>query len=153
MCWIFALPEGRSESRLWGRILQTSNNPKDVLARTLWGEARGEGIEGMVAVANVVMNRVKANRWANDIIGVIMQPKQFSVWNLGDPNRPLMQRVTERDKQFRQALEIADKALSDDLDDITNGADHYHTRAVSPRWSRGQTPVARIGRHVFFRLG
>ena len=124
----------------------------DTLARTLWAEARGEGTRGMHAVANVVMNRVAARRWANDVIGVIKQPRQFSPWTRTDPQHSRMLAVTVADPQFREAQAIAMKAVLGDLEDITGGADHFHTRTVSPAWSRGRTPVAEIGRHVFFRL-
>lgn len=131
----------------------TASDPVDVLARTLWGEARGEGREGMHAVANVIMNRVKhPKRWHNDVVGVCQAPKQFSCWNKSDPNRAKLLAVTAYDPQFRIALEIAQAAVDGELEDITKGADHYHTHAVSPSWSRGQEPVAMIGNHRFFRL-
>jgi spore germination cell wall hydrolase CwlJ-like protein len=131
----------------------SSNNDIDTLARTCWGEARGEGLIGMEAVANVVLNRVAARRWPNTIAGVCLQPRQFSAWNRTDPNRARMLRVTISDQQFKQALDIADRAADGRLADRTNGADHFHTNAVRPSWSRNARPVATIGRHIFFRLG
>ena len=125
----------------------------DALARTLWGESRGEGRKGMEAVAATVMNRVRdPRRWPNNVTAVVKQPRQFSAWNASDPNRPLMQRVTEADRHFRMALEIAERALEGTLKDPTNGANHFHTHAVSPSWSRGKQPVKIIGNHRFFRL-
>ncbi len=65
----------------------------DVLARTLWGEARSEGHVGMEAVASVVLNRVKVARdhggkywWGANIVQVCQKPYQFSCWNRSDPN-------------------------------------------------------------------
>lgn len=125
----------------------------DILARTLWGEARGEGQRGMEAVAAVIMNRARhPTRWPNDPAGVAQQPWQFSAWNAGDPNRPLMQRVTSQDPQFHAALAIARRAIRGELTDPTGGANHFHTHAVAPSWSRGQTPVLILGGHRFFRL-
>lgn len=127
----------------------------DVLARTLWGEARGEQQpNGMEAVASVILNRVRARRFPNNIRDVIFQRSQFSAWNQSDPNRPRMLRVNDRDPQFRQALEIAQRATAGKLVDRTGGADHYHANWIAtPSWARGRTPTARIGRHVFYRLG
>src|SRR3546814_13540556 len=73
----------------------------DVLARTVWGEARGESVRGMEAVASVVVNRVRraiargGYWWGNDVVGVCLRPCQFSCWADGDPNRPEKRRVGE----------------------------------------------------------
>jgi len=130
------------------------------LARTMWGEARGEGRQGMHAVANVIMNRYeqgirsngKGRQFGRTVKEVAYKPWQFSVWNANDPNNALAGSVTESDPHFRSSLEIARKALARTLPDITNGADHYHTRAVAPNWSRGVSPVAVHGSHKFFDL-
>lgn len=129
------------------------SNAVDILARTLWGEARGEGRRGMHAVANVIANRANNPRWwGQDFISVCKAPWQFSVWNPDDVNLPKLLGVTQDDPQFRTALELAQLAVMGELEDITNGADHYHTHGVNPLWSQGQKPVASIGNHKFFRL-
>jgi len=126
---------------------------RDVTARTLWGEARGEGQRGMEAVAAVIMNRVRdPRRWPNTPAEVSQQPWQFSCWNANDPNLPQLMRVTDSDPQFRLALNIAERAITGILTDPTHGANHFHTHAVNPSWSRGVTPIAIIGNHRFFRL-
>ncbi len=130
----------------------------DVLARTLWGEARGEGIPGMQAVAAVVLNRVavatKRGRfwWGNTILQVCQKPYQFSCWNKTDPNFKKLADVEERDLHFATALRIARRAVIGKIDDPTNGATHYHAANILPFWARGQEPCARIGKHIFYRL-
>lgn len=130
----------------------------DVLARTLWGEARGEGSAGMEAVACVVLNRVKVAQergrywWGNNIIQVCQKPYQFSCWNRSDPNFRKLQAVDERDLYFATALRIARRAVIGALEDITSGATHYHARSVSPYWAKKETPGAVIGAHIFYRL-
>lgn len=58
------------------------------LAKTIYGEARGENIETMLAVAWVIRNRVNGPDWmGNDYRSVVLKPYQFSCWNEGDPNR------------------------------------------------------------------
>lgn len=134
---------------------------KRVLAQTMWGEARGEGYAGMQAVANVVMNRfkiaadspAKARQFGRTIEEICKKPYQFSAWNSNDPNFSKMINLSENDPQFRDALEIAERALRGTLPDITGGADHYHTYNVSPSWSQGETVIAQIGSHNFFKIG
>jgi spore germination cell wall hydrolase CwlJ-like protein len=124
----------------------------EILARTLWGEARGEGAAGMEAVAAVVVNRLKAGRprWGLDLGAVCLARRQFSCWNPGDPNRAKLLAVTPADPAFATALRIARRAASGLLPDPVLGATHYHTRGVMPGWSIGQRPVATIGRHLFY---
>ncbi len=130
----------------------------DVLARTLWGEARNQGTHGMHAVANVVMNRVTHAQkkgkfwWGNNVIQVCQKPYQFSCWNRDDPNFRKLQAVDESDLYFSSAVRIARRAVIGVLPDITNGATHYHTKVISPYWAKGKTPCADIGAHVFYRM-
>lgn len=130
----------------------------DVLARTLWGEARGEGGQGMEAVACVILNRVAVAEerggywWGKDIISVCQKPYQFSCWNRSDPNYRQLQAVTDKDIHFATAIRIARRAVANILIDITNGATHYHTKSIMPDWTQGQTPCAVIGNHIFYRL-
>lgn len=60
-----------------------------ILANTMWGEARNLGTEGMNAVGHVIKNRAEADtpRFGDGIKGVALKPKQFSCWNVSDPNR------------------------------------------------------------------
>ena len=132
----------------------------DVLARTLYGEARSESRAGVEAVAHVILNRVKHAQskggkfwWGHDIVSVCQTPYQFSCWNPGDPNRQKLMAVTDKNIHFVTCLRIARRAVYGGLgDDNTHGADHYHTTAVAPKWSYGRTPIAQFGTHVFFKL-
>ena len=76
-------------------------NPElNVLAQTIWGEARQEGTKGMIAVGNVIKNRAEANKkmFGQGIKGVALKPKQFSCWNEGDPNREKLKDILQYDK-------------------------------------------------------
>jgi hypothetical protein len=133
-------------------------NEADVrlLAATAWGEARSEGADGMRAVAHVIVNRV-GQRFGDSVETVIRAPKQFSAWNIGDPNRPLVQNPERYAtgganlETWRQAQEIARQVLSGQSVDPTNGALFYHTRAIRPWWSRYGQGRTVIGAHVFYR--
>lgn len=120
----------------------------DILARTIYGEARGEDWEGKIAVGHVVLNR--AIRRDTSAAHEAQRPWQFSCWNHNDPNRAKLLAVTEADAAFRECLRAAEAVLTGAEPDPTEGATHYHTPAVSPFWSRGKEPCAVIGGHLFF---
>jgi N-acetylmuramoyl-L-alanine amidase len=123
-----------------------------VVAQTLWGEARGEGERGIHAVANVIVNRVRRPCWwGADFESVCRKPWQFSCWNEKDPNRAKMEAVTTEDRSYWTCADIAERAVSGCLADITGGATHYHVIGLHPAWEKELTETARIGRHVFYR--
>lgn len=122
----------------------------DYMARTIWGEARGEGARGMQAVANVIMNRVNKGGWYGATIkDVVLKKWQFSVWNEGDPNRDKILNATQA--QLAQALDISKKVIKGELQDITGGATNYHATTVKPSWAAKMTKTVQIGNHVFYR--
>lgn len=120
------------------------------LARTIWGEARGEGQEGREAVAAVVLNRARRRKMS--IASVCLARLQFSCWNPDDPNRNRLVAVDEADDVFSECLDIAVMAVMGVLDDPTDGADHYfNPDLVRPSWAASMTKTASIGNHVFYR--
>ena len=133
---------------------QTTMDPIDILARTIWGEARGEPAGGMAAVASVIMNRVAHPRWwGTDVPSVCEKRWQFSCWNMDDPNRAKLLAVTPVDPQFRIALGIADEAINNRLPDSTHGADSYaDLRVCNPDWATAAHETVKIGNQTFYRL-
>lgn len=136
---------------------QPAQSTQDLLtlARTIWGEARGEGWQGMAAVAGVIMNRVKRPEWPGSVYAVCTQRLQFSAWNTNDPNYKKIQGLdlNSTDPEWRTALDIANRALNGTLGDITLGADHYYNPSVaSPDWADPYAVTAQIGNHVFLKL-
>lgn len=140
----------------------------DTLARTIYGEARGEGLSGMKAVACVVMNRLKKPGWwsrqkgddipDDTVQAVCRDPYQFSCWLHNDPNLPKLLLVNETDSTFKQALQIAEQAVDHGLTDITNGATSYHTikpprpdMKWPPYWADGMKECAVWGAHVYYK--
>ncbi|MCX2561087.1 cell wall hydrolase [Acetobacter farinalis] len=130
-------------------------SPVDIAARTAWGEARGEGVAGLHAVLNVIANRVaQPGWWGHDIVSVCTARSQFSCWNMTDPNRSALLRVTRADPQFRQALDLALLLLRQTLPDSTGGADHYYDwRSKAPLWAQPQFYTKTLGHHAFYRIG
>ena len=126
------------------------------LARTMWGEARGEGPDGMMLVKNTIENRKNSGgkyNWPETSYEVAHQPKQFSVWNEGDPNRSKMLSLDENstDPQFTQALDLVDQPLPERLEKFKD-ADHYHTTRVKPSWSKSPNirKLGTHGNHIFY---
>jgi uncharacterized protein (TIGR02594 family) len=131
--------------------------PDDLLtmARTLYGEARGEERPGIEAVASVIMNRFNSPRYPNTIAGVCLQPWQFSCWNRNDPNRrKIVNLQPNADAEMAVCMAVAQEAASGLLADRTNGALHFHAVGIArPSWvlrSLGAISMT-IGRHVFYR--
>jgi len=142
------------------------------LALTLFGEARGEPIEGIVAVGSVVRNRVeRPRRYSSTFRGVCVQPAQFSCWWLfgGETN---YERVYGMARAFvegrgmplegssidvwRECQFVAEGLIGGQVRDRVAGATHYYAPAgmqpmgAIPIWAEGLTPAATIGRHLFF---
>lgn len=133
----------------------------DILARTIYGEARGEykcldgGIASLIAVGNVVMNRVKVGCWYGKTIQEVCQkPWQFSCWNRGDPNRSMLMHDDIADPVFSLCREVATKVAIEEWPDLTKGSDHYHatTLPTYPPWAKGREPKIRFAKHVFYQL-
>lgn len=125
------------------------------MASALFFESRGETVEGQIAVAHVILNRVKDPRYPNNVCDVIYQARkkngkilkhkcQFSFYCDGHPEK-----VSDQ-KAFFWAKAIATAVMAG-LPDPTNGATHYHTKAVNPDWRINKKHTATIGNHIFYR--
>ena len=140
----------------WRAGVEDRSADIDVLARTIYGEARGELVRGKEAVAAVVMNRVRRARarggywWGNSVRRVCIKPWQFSCWNESDSNRKKILDVQAGNRVFDTCLRIARRAVAGTLEDPTDGATHYHAKTARPPWSYKRTPSAEIGGHRFY---
>ncbi|WP_299546123.1 cell wall hydrolase [uncultured Tateyamaria sp.] len=121
------------------------------LSEALYFEARGETVKGQFAVAEVIMNRVRSARFPNNVCGVINQGTgrkyqcQFTYTCDGAPE------TIHEQTAFERVSKVARTVLDGRAPALTEGATHYHTTAVRPRWSRVYTKTAAIGVHVFYR--
>lgn len=128
------------------------------LARTIYGEARGEyantGPAAFMAVAWVVRNRLKhPKRFGGTVEQVCFKPYQFSCWNVKDPNRRVIENVTSDDALFALCHDIGAWVMqADEVADVTKGSDHYHARGITPYWTFGIHPQVTLGRHIFYCL-
>jgi N-acetylmuramoyl-L-alanine amidase len=136
------------------------SDPVIIVARTIYGEARGDGRVGMSAVACVIANRAANPRWwGDDFVGVCLKPYQFSCWNVPTPgtadaaNHAAMLLANGSDPLFVTALSIAQAAVGKKLADITHGSDSYFAiGSAVPTWATSDKHVVDILHHSFYRL-
>ena len=106
----------------------------ETAARTIYGEARGETMEGQVAVGHVLLNRWldSHGQWAKDdtLATACLRPWQFSAWNKGDATFESLQLARWNDPRMQRALAAILQALDDRRDgkDPTFDSHHYMTR-------------------------
>jgi len=136
-----------------GKAMEVSDKEMWCLATAIYFEARGESYRGQVAVAQVVLNRVKDHRYPDTICGVVFQNQhrrnacQFSFACDGIPEV-----VTER-KAWEQAEDISNRVTRGELYLTEVGdATHYHATYVRPAWAPRMTKVTQIGLHVFYKF-
>ena len=119
------------------------------LAAAIFFEARDQPIQGQMAVADVVMNRVESPRWPDEICAVVFQPSQFSFTHDGksDSYRKYTSNVGDR-----QAIDVAEEIAKSVIKGARLGltSTHYHATYVSPYWRKQYHLDGRIGDHVFY---
>jgi spore germination cell wall hydrolase CwlJ-like protein len=125
----------------------------DCLAQAVYYEARGEGVAGMQAVAQVVLNRVRHPAFPKTVCAVVLQGAgrksgcQFSFACDGSLHR------SRQAEAWRRSRDVAAKALSGFVMPEVGMATHFHTTSVSPGWRANLLRVSQIGSHVFYRFG
>ncbi|MGH8384021.1 MAG: cell wall hydrolase [Pseudomonas sp.] len=135
-----------------------SEKDRDILARTIWGEARGESPAGKVAVAWTIRNRVfdgkEKSWWGEGYAGVCQRPYQFSCWNRNDPNHPFLSGVRQVPfRELAQARIAADQVIDGLVPDPTGGATHYYAVSMKtpPAWAAKAKQTLKLGGHVFLK--
>ena len=116
------------------------------LATAVYFEARGESLEGQLAVARVVMNRASSNRYPPDWCSVVRQPAQFSFVHNGQ-----FPYIDANSDAWRKAQAITRLAVSNVIPSLSNDVLWYHADYVAPSWGHRLTRVEKIGAHIFYR--
>lgn len=125
---------------------------RDIAARTLWAEARGEPEDGQRAVAHVMVNRVKDGRWGPNLASVCLAPLQFSAWNSRDPNRLAMAKLPDDDMILTKLAGMIAAAATGEPDPTGGALFYYNPDSVeAPSWAAEMIQVAKIGHHLFFK--
>ncbi len=113
------------------------------LASAVYFESKGEPLDGQLAVAQVIVNRVEDGRFGRDICAVVKAPRQFSFVRGGSMPAP------SNMAQWQTAKAVALIAMSGSWPEVVPDATHFHATRVSPGWRLRR--VAQVGSHVFYR--
>jgi len=127
------------------RVKECKNDPDcKIIAEALTYEARSESEIGQVAIAHVILNRVKSHKWSDSVAGVVYEPWQFSYTMSKQENVPSK-------KDWRKSYLLAWEVLNGMVESPVGDADHYHAKYVNPRWASKLEYVATIGEHKFYK--
>ena len=116
------------------------------LATAVYFEARGESLEGQLAVARVVMNRAASGKYPPDWCSVVKQPWQFSFVRNGQ----FPAADTDCDA-WRKAEAVAELAAANIVPSVEPDVLWYHATYVAPSWGQRLNLVEKIGAHLFYR--
>ena len=142
-----ALPRPRTLGELVSSHagVETAGREQDCLANAVYFEARGEPIEGQLAVAEVVLNRTRSGRYPETICEVVTQPWQFSFVRRG-----IIPRADRSSEAWRRAVAVARIAEAGASRLLPNDVLWYHADYVSPSWGRRLDRNTKIGLHIFY---
>ncbi len=127
------------------------NRELKCLSEALYFEARGEQIEGQIAVADVIINRKNSKQFPSTICGVVSEGShkrhacQFS-YNCDGKLELIYDKKT-----YRRIVKLSSIILNGSFSNVTNGATFFHASEVSPSWSKKFKKTKKIGRHIFYK--
>jgi len=137
-------------------------NGRQLMALTIYGEARGESKEGKIAVGSVILERVDHRKWDGQTIQeVCLMPYQFSCYLPNDPNFKALKLIAESWKEkYQNGLDLQQcyRVAADLLDGIIdrtpaiamNHATQYKTISCQAAWANKMKLIATIGAHEFY---
>ncbi len=129
-----------------------SNAPLDAetncLATAVYFEARGESVDGQLAVARVVMNRAASGKYPPSWCATVTQPHQFSFVNPHTGQLPAPDYASD---SWRKAEAVARLAAANIVPSVSTDVLWYHATYVAPSWRRNLTEARKIGQHIFYR--
>lgn len=141
------------------------NDEVKCMSENMYWESRNQTFYGLLAVGQVVMNRVHDPRFPNTICEVIHQGPTKPSWKDPSIQYPIKNRcqfswycdgksdeIPEVDYEFYEFIRsLALKVAQDYFVDITEGATHYHAYYVTPEWAATKTKTLKIDDHIFYR--
>src|SRR6185503_16432910 len=124
------------------------------LSEVMYYEARGEGTEGQMAVAEVIFHRLRRGHYGHSICAVVYDGAgthscQFSFACHGELT------LQKSPAAWRRAETLAARILTGEtqLGDTTGDAVSFHAASVSPDWADSMVRTVQIGNHVFYKRG
>ena len=124
-------------------LVITKKSEIECLAKNIYHEARGEPIEGQIAVAQVTVNRVKSGEFQSNVCRAVYADRQFS-WTNTKPKK------IKDIKAWEASVIIATAVLTQSIHLPDFKALYFHTKQVKPSWNRNKQLVAIIGNHLFY---
>jgi spore germination cell wall hydrolase CwlJ-like protein len=115
----------------------------ECLARNIYHEARGESLQGQIAVAQVTLNRVESGSFQNSVCKTVYARKQFSWTNSGT-------KKVKDTKAWKDSVAVATAVLTKSVHLPDFKALYFHTKQVKPSWNRDKRVLAVIGNHIFY---
>jgi spore germination cell wall hydrolase CwlJ-like protein len=141
------LPEADSLAQMVAKVRSLDGIEMDqnltCLATAVYFESKGEPLDGQLAVAQVILNRVEDGRFGRDICAVVKAPGQFGFVRGGQMPTP------SKSEAWQVARAVAVIASSEGWREIVPDAKHFHATRVNPGWKLRR--VATVGQHVFYR--
>ena len=116
------------------------------LAQAIYFEARGEPLDGQLAVGRVVINRAESGVFPADYCGVVTQRAQFSFVKGGVIPTP-----DTSSSAWKRAVAVAQIAHQELWDSPAKDALFFHATYVNPSWARKKVATAKLARHIFYR--
>jgi spore germination cell wall hydrolase CwlJ-like protein len=124
------------------------------MSHAIYHEAGNQSLQGKVAVAHVIKNRVKHSRFPNSVCDVVKQPSQFSYLNTGNRNHLTIDNDIDK-VAFERSMIVALTVMTESVEDITEGATHYINKdelTRIPNWYIVAESKGKFGEHSFVRL-
>lgn len=136
--------------------VEVANSERDCLAQAIYHEARGESPAGQLAVANVIVNRARSDKYPSSLCGVIYQGAkngryrcQFTFACDGNNDAPSERQAWARSVALAKNV-YAEYATGAEIGAVPDSALFYHTTNVRPSWSYTFSRVAEVGAHIFY---
>lgn len=120
------------------QVINLSKAERNILARLVYAEARGESFEGQIAIAAVVLNRMQDSHFPDDLNGVVFQENAFSCIQDGKLS-------TQVNKQAHQAVAAALKGQDPSKDSLY----FFNPKTATSTWIWSRPQAVQIGNHIF----
>ena len=132
----------------FGANAPTLEEQTNCIAVAVYHEARGESLEGQLAVARVIMNRAASGKYPSTWCGTVKQPWQFSFVN---PRTGQFPYTDIQSASWRKAVGVTRLAVANAVPTLSTDVLWYHADYVAPSWGRRLSMVQKIGTHIFYR--
>lgn len=137
-------------------MISLAPRDRDMLIRTIVGEAGNQPDRGKAAVAHAILNRVRAGRYGGKSVSdVVLAPSQFEPW--GNPaTAEALRSLDPTAPEYRDAAAVADQVLAGQIPDPTGGATHFLNPEIVRKRRGGSLPswasreITSIGDHAFY---